>query len=352
MTFLVVNMENVKDIKPWQYYHEFKTNESNWAEFRSKEYWEYRKKWTDIPQSMTVTDFPIHLDIETTSYCNLECKMCARTILMNEGTDYIRGQDVEFPMDKYKEIIDEGAGNGLCSVKLQYNGEPLADSKIVERVKYAKDKGILDVMFNTNATLLTEEMSWKLLEAGLDDIFFSAESIDPETYNKIRVGADFHQVVANIKKFMQVKKEGKFDHVQTRISSIRFPNTKEEEVEEYKNFWLPIVGSVGYIDWVNQSTGKNEFEQYNPDFVCAQPFQRLFILYEGSCTPCCIDVRKSYSLGSIYENTVKDIWHGEKLTKLRELHMAGKYRDVEMCRKCLAPVTKADGKATPELVQS
>jgi radical SAM protein with 4Fe4S-binding SPASM domain len=343
-------MQAAKEIKPWQYYREWRGKDVTWPELRSKEYWEYRKKWSEIPKKMIVTDFPIHLDIETTSYCNLECGMCSRTVLMKAGKDYVKGKDVEFPMDRYKEIIDEGSDNGLCSLKLQYNGEPLADSMIVERVKYAKDKGIMDVMFNTNATLLTEEMSWKILEAGLDDIFFSVDSIDPEVYNKIRVGADFHQVVGNIKKFMQIVKEGKFDHVQTRVSSVRFPGTTDEEIEAYKKFWLPIVGSVGFIEWVNHTTGKKEYEEYNPDFVCAQPFQRMFILYEGTCTPCCLDVTRSYSLGSIYEKSVKEIWHGGKMTELRNFHIQGRYNEIEMCRKCLAPVTKIGGDATPEIV--
>ena len=122
-------LSGLKDIKPWQYYKEFRSKDVVWPEKRSKEYWEYRKKWSEIPKSMIVTDFPIHLDIETTSYCNLECVMCPRTILAKEGTDYLPGNDVEFPMDEYKRIVDEGAENGLCSIKLQYLGEPLADSK-------------------------------------------------------------------------------------------------------------------------------------------------------------------------------------------------------------------------------
>jgi len=344
-------VDGVKSIKPWQYYSEFRSKDVIWPEHRSKEYWEYRKKWSDIPKAMQVTDFPIHLDIETTSYCNLECVMCPRTVQANEKIDYFGENDnVEFPMDEYKRIIDEGAENGLCSLKLQYLGEPLADSKILERVKYAKDKGIMDVMFNTNATLLTEEMSHKLLEAGIDDLFFSVDSIIPEKFNKIRIGADYNQVVDNIKNFMRIKQEEKYDHVQTRVSMVLFPGTKTEEIEAYKNFWIPIVGTVGFIEWVNHTTAHGEYEEYNPDFVCAQPFQRMFIMYNGTCTPCCLDAKREYSLGNIHEHTVKEIWHGEELTRMREYQKHGRYREIEICRKCLAPVTKASGEATPELV--
>ena len=342
--------QQTKQIKPCATYTEFRSKDVVWPELRSKEYWEYRKKWTEVPKSMKVLDFPIHLDIETTSYCNLECVMCPRTILSKEGVDYLPGNDTEIPMDLYKKIIDESAENGLSSIKLQYLGEPLGDSKIVARIKYAKEKGILDVMINTNATLLTEEMSYKILDAGLDDIFFSVDSIDPKTFNKIRIGADYHQVVENIKNFMKIVKEENYKHVQTRVAMVVFPNTKPEEIEAYKNFWLPIVGAVGYDEWVNQSSGHGDYSDYNPNFVCAMPFQRLFIMYNGLVTPCCIDVRREYALGDVHEQTLKEIWHSEKLNYLRDAHIKGRYRDINSCRKCSHPFTKTDGKATPEMV--
>ena len=343
-------IEGAKEIKPWPTYTEIRSKDVVWTEHRSKEYWEYRKKWTEYPTKMFVSDFPLHLDIETTSYCNLECTMCPRTVLMKEGKDYLPGNDVEIPMDTFKKIVDEGAENGLCSIKFQYLSEPLADSKIIERIKYAKDKGILDTMINTNATYLDEEMSHKILEAGLDDVFFSVDSIIPEKFNKIRVGADYHNVVENIKNIMRIKEEGGYKHVQTRVSMVLLPGTKTEEIEKYRNFWLPIVGTVGFDEWINHSSSHGEYSDYNPNFVCAMPFQRMFITYNGKCTPCCLDAKRQYVVGDVYENTVKEIWHGEKLTTMRELQKKGKYRDIELCRQCYLPFSKSSGKATPEIV--
>jgi radical SAM protein with 4Fe4S-binding SPASM domain len=343
-------MSELKVIKPWSAYTEVRSKDVIWPEKRSKAYWAYRKKWSEIPKLMTITDFPIHLDIETTSYCNLECPMCPRTIQMKEGIDYLPGKDVVFPMETYKKIIDESAENGLCSLKLQYLGEPLGDPLIVERIKYAKDKGIMDVMFNTNASLLTKEMSHRLLEAGLDDIFFSVDSIVPEKFNKIRIGTHYEHVVENIKNFMKIKKDGNYDHVQTRVSMVVFPGTPTNEVEQYQEYWLPIVGSVGFDGWINEATNRPDYDDYNPNFVCAQPFQRMFIMYDGRVTPCCLDAKRDYVLGDVYKKSIKEIWHGEKLTEMRNLHMKGKYRDIDICRRCSIPTNDNKGKATPEIV--
>jgi len=342
--------ETVREIKPNPTYREIRSKDVVWPNYRSEKYWEYRKNWSDYPTKMHVSDYPLHLDIETTSYCNLACVMCPRTIQANEGINYLPGNDVEFPFELYKKLVDEGAENGLCSIKYQYLGEPLADSKIIERIKYAKDKGIMDTMFNTNATYLTEEMSYKLLEAGLDDIFFSIDSIVPEKYNKIRVGADYHEVIKNIKNFMRIKNEGNYKHVQTRTSMVVLPGTPQEEIDAYTKFWIPIVGTVGFDEWINHSSDHGEYSDYNPNFVCAQPFQRVFIMYDGNCTPCCVDATRKYSIGDVNKQSIKEIWHGEPLRKMREAQVSGHYRDIELCRTCYVPQSKSSGSTSPEIM--
>lgn len=317
-------------------YSEKRLDDLEWPKHRSKEYWDYRKNWTDFPRRYHVSPFPIHLDIETTNVCNLECPFCPRTIQINDGTYSDIGT---MNMNLYKKIIDEGAENGLCSIKLNYLGEPLLDKYIIERIKYAKEKGIIEVMFNTNATALTEQMSHKILEAGIDSVFFSVDSIIPEEFNKMRPGADYHQVVKNIKNFIKIKDEGNYRHVQTRTSMVVMP-TNAHEVEEYTSFWLPIVGIVGYGEWVVHSSSHGEVEDYNPDFVCSQPFQRMFIMYDGVCTPCCVDDGRGYVLGNVTKNTVKEVWHGDIYKKLRDAQTSGNYKDIDICKRCYLPDAK------------
>ena len=49
-------------------------------------------------------------------------------------------------------------------------------------VEYAKRKGIMDVYFNTNATLLTRDVGRKLIKAGLDRFSISFEGTTAEVY--------------------------------------------------------------------------------------------------------------------------------------------------------------------------
>ena len=39
-------------------------------------YEENRRLWTDYAQNQYVSDYPLHVDIELSSLCNLQCPMC------------------------------------------------------------------------------------------------------------------------------------------------------------------------------------------------------------------------------------------------------------------------------------
>ena len=143
--------------------------------------------------------------------------------------------------DLYQKIIDEGEKYRLPSVKLQYLGEPLLHPEVDKQIRYAKDAGILDVIFNTNATLLTEEKSYEILEAGIDAIFFSVDSADPRTFNEIRIGADYEKVVANIHQFLEIKEKMGYDNVQTRISMTVIKHDLSELIRFKDLSYSPII---------------------------------------------------------------------------------------------------------------
>ena len=41
-----------------------------------QEYREYRRLWEDLPKNRAVRDYPLLVDLETVSRCNLKCPMC------------------------------------------------------------------------------------------------------------------------------------------------------------------------------------------------------------------------------------------------------------------------------------
>lgn len=323
----------IKIVKEKQFinksYGEYVVSEK-WKEHRSAAYFDYRRKWYENPEKMILEDFPIHLDIEVTSFCNLACPMCPRTIQLKEGTfPSVKHMDLNL----YKKLIKEGAENGLASIKLNYLGEPLMHPNILEIVKFSKQQGIVEVMFNTNGVLLTEKMSKALLDAGIDSLFISFDSAYKEKYESIRIGAKYEHVLENVKRFCDIKNnDPRYAHVQVRVSKVVFPEETEEDLKAFVELWEEKADSVGFASL--QEELQDADIPYDPSFRCDQPWQRFFVRQDGVSFVCCADKRSQYNLGNANQVSIKEMWHGEKLTKLRKAHSRGRYNEIEMCKNC------------------
>src|SRR3989344_5215186 len=107
----------------------------------------------------------------------------------------------------FKKIIDEASEYKptFSSVKFNYRGETLLAKNLPEMIKYSKDKGVLDVQFNTNGSLLTEDLARKLIDSGLDGIIFSVDGANKETYEKIRRLGNYDNVYDKIIKFVELR---------------------------------------------------------------------------------------------------------------------------------------------------
>lgn len=307
-----------------------------WESSLPQEYWDYRDKWENFPKKKKVSGFPIHLDIEATSDCNLLCTMCPRTEMIENNTFW---EVKRFDLEIYKKIIDEGARLGLCSVKFNYLGEPLLNKKVYEMISYAKEKGIIDVMLNTNATALTEANSIKLLDSGIDKLFFSFDSPNREKYNEIRKGADYDEVLSNIKRFMMLRNERGMITPFTRVSMVLMQENKHEW-PEFRRLFEPIVDSVAYVDYLDHGVQKNHDKTAVPigsraaKYCCPQLWQRMFVHPDGVVTACCIDSERELVVGNVVDSTIEEIWHGSEYERLRNLHKSGRSEEIPVCARC------------------
>lgn len=148
-----------------------------------------------IESNLVITEFPLNIAIEPSNYCNLNCIMCAH--------DKLTRAKGKMDIRLYKKIIDEiSQENPDTRVWLDYYGEPLLlQFKLFYLINYAKQKGLTNVCINTNATLLTEEISEMLIDSGIDFISIDCDGYSKEVYEKIRVNAKRDEVYTNIEYF-------------------------------------------------------------------------------------------------------------------------------------------------------
>jgi len=122
-------------------------------------------------------------------------------------------------------------------------GEPLMHPRIVEMVEQVKSLGVKATL-TTNGTLLDEEKTIALVNARLDKLFVSIDSVQAELFREIRPGAELDAVVENLKRVQALRSQRR-SLVPT--IALEFVVTKQnwKEVEE-----LPALGRALGASWV------------------------------------------------------------------------------------------------------
>ena len=296
---------------------------NNTPDNASEEYLMYRECWNQYPKEFILRDMPLHLDVEASSRCNLRCTFCDKLPLLKPG----QLGNLDFGL--FKSIIDQfDSEHKLWGLKLSYRGEPLINPQVPDMVKYAKEHGVLDIYFNTNAMFLDERMSRRLIEAGLDRISISIDGIEKTEYEKVRIGADFDKLIQNLESLIRLKEEYGVTYPKIRIQTVKFPDT---DADAYLRKWDKYADEIAMVDYKDESVRN---ENLRGDWACPQLWQRMTIEWDGTVFGCNNDDLRGFALGNAAQRSIYDCWHDERMMRVREQHMQGKSDDVSDCNGC------------------
>jgi len=303
----------------------------------------YRQRWDRAQRFEEELPYPLHVDLELSFACNLRCPMCIMSLPRQELRRW-GDPRVKMTLETAKRIIDEGVRQGQASLGLNGTNEPLLTPYLAEIIEYAKSQGMLDIMFNSNASLLTEELSRRLLDSGLTRIMFSLDAVTPQTYDQIRIGSDFHKVIANIDTFLRLKREKGSILPLVRVSFVKM-SINEHELPAFLDHWVERVDFISVQQYGNpfQGQGKGEKEalraqaldfQFEEYFRCPQPWVRALVRNDGRVVPCCAFMGMKFELGNIFEQSLKEIWQSRQWRDLRQLHREGRFAQEPICKEC------------------
>lgn len=248
-------------------------------------------------------------DIEITSDCNTTCVFCPRDKIKQKG--YITSKNFIKAVERFKET------NHYSVISLCGLGEPLLHPNLIDFVKYLSDQN-LNFNLTTNGKLLTDEMSYKLIEAGLKEIHFSASGVG-ETYEKIH-RLKFDLIEKNIDRFLKIA-DGKCN---TQLSLISCKEN-ENQLDHISTFWkkkgIDMVlrfgqcSRGGALDMNYYFMKSNRFydeaqsilSEHQLIPICIVPMLFGFLGWDGQYYLCCHDYSKKHPLGDVNEFSVEDI---------------------------------------------
>ena len=297
------------------------------------EYYKYRENWRKYPTNQYVSEYPLLVDIELSSVCNLKCPMCYT--ITEEFKNKVQSQFMDINL--FHNIVDEVSGE-VIAIRLSLRGEAMLHPQFIDCIKYCKMKGIKEVSFLTNASKLDGDTFIRVAEAGADWITISIDGIG-ETYDNIRKPLRFSDTLNKVKEIKKIKQKYGWKRPVIKVQGI-WPSIKDNP-SEYYNTLAPYVDLVAFnplIDYL----GNDDDIIYEKDFLCPQPYQRLVIGSDGKALLCSNDEDGTYILGDLNRNSVYDIWHGQRLENIRNLHKEGRFLDVGVCKKCYVPRATED----------
>lgn len=292
-----------------------------------------RFKWYNYPKWYKVDKFPLHIDVEISSVCNMKCPMCyTRTDIfrtrVNKGL---------MSLDLFKKVIDESVKHGLFSIRLSLRGEAFLNPHLVEMLKYAKNKGIKEVSTLTNGLKLNENIFEQLVDNGLDWLTISMDGWG-EKYESIRKPAKFDRAYEKIKNYAQIKKQKKSRKPVIKVQSV-WPAIMENP-DYYYSIFKPYVDEVASNPLIDFLREDNDI-QYIKNFTCVYLWQRMSIGADGNILMCQCDDMEENILGNVQNDSIFDIWHGEELNKIRRIHVEQKGPSMlEPCKYCAYPRSK------------
>lgn len=278
-------------------------------------------------------DFPSVVLVDTVSYCNLRCSMCVHKEMTRK-----RGV---MTWDLYTKIIDEIAEKRPdARVWLVFFGEPLVIKRkkpsIYDMIRYAKSKGLTDVVVNSNACLMDREAAAKLIEAGLDGIYFGIDAFDAGTYSQLRVGGDYEQTVANVIGLIELKRELEADNPEVFVQFVEM-DVNSDQIDDFTAFWNSHGANVKIrpkVSWGGLIEAPNLVLKQEDRWPCYWAMRSLSVTDTGDVVLCPVDLDARCVVGEVRTSSISDVWNG-RLKEIRDTHLECRWDDLpEMCRGC------------------
>lgn len=296
----------------------------------------------DYEQKLFVDKPPQRLrrvTIEVTTWCNLDCTGCLRTIESKQGKWQSRHMSVE----TFSKIVNNLPSAG--SVTLHGIGEPTMHPNFIELVKIARASGkFAQLHCNTNAMARVPEFYSELVESGLSSFSVSVDSLTPSIVAATRSGTDVEKLYSRIQEFKQRRLPFGIQMVvgKLNLGDIFDTLSKLNEVGELlviiqpyinlddRDFALTKVTAAEFLAKIENS--KKQLNNLNIIVggmrnlgidssplnipLCTSPWLDPAINVDGFLTPCCVHINPT-TLGNINlaECSFNEAWSSNSMQK-------------------------------------
>lgn len=279
--------------------------------------------------------------IDVTNSCNLRCPVCPVTIAMTRKRGLLK-------MNVFRKIVDDfKVRSAKPAIYFNFSGEPTLNPALPEFIAYADRLGH-DTFLSTNATKLTDELSARLIRAGLGRVYLCMDGFSKEAQESYRVRSDFDQVKRNIERFARKKHElGAAKPIcilQTLLTAY-----SENQMDDI-NAWARDIGldqvryktfSLGSYTSEEERRQGSRFLPQRKEFLrnlttykrpkCTIPTFQSVVFWNGDLGLCCIDYDQMIQLPNIKDVGFIEAYRSNAAASARK---RGFLKQFDICKGC------------------
>lgn len=274
---------------------------------------------------------PFEYVVEVTTRCNLSCPMCARSIKGHLGDRDNRDMDMQ-TFQRFLERVRDIAS----FIWFTGFGEPMMHKRFMEMVMECHRAGIATGA-STNGTILNDKSQERILDSGLDVLIVSFDGADKETYERIRIGANFDKVRDNVRRLAARKVSRGAKKPWLVLQMIELKDNRGQ-IGSFRQMWnIPGVDAIRIKDnqWEFEESiafegqRKRRGKRPCPFLWRGAPL----ILCDGTMLPCCFG-RADKSFSTVNNATIEKLWNSSPVQKLRRSHLEGRGVSELYCKHC------------------
>jgi radical SAM protein with 4Fe4S-binding SPASM domain len=307
-------------------------------------------------KALVLRGLPEIIALHTTEMCNLRCLMCRRS----EGQGGLK-----MSRDRLEAVCDALFPTAWKASLSGAAGEPLISDFDLVLEKALEHETRIDTV--TNGTRLDLNL-YRKGRPVFDHVSVSIDSCVPQVYEKIRVGASFEKLDADLRSIAEERRtnpdgvlfslssvvmHSTLPHMEDLIRYTRdlgmdglilqrlFPEVpyahEQDPMGDIESLKTMLEGFRKTAEELKVNLFLNEFglenlivsplrakvpPQLEVEGICWYPFQHIGVQPTGEVFPCPLPT--TYLLGDVNHQSPEEIWNSRAAQELRAVHYAGK----------------------------
>jgi len=294
--------------------------------------------------SLLPLDVPLSVHVYPSYKCNFRCNYCIHAFSTEEMKQKGFSRE-KMNMDTFLNIVDglKEYEEKVKAVIFAGHGEPLTHENIADMVRLLKEAEVAErVEITTNGSLLTKDMSDKLISSGVDRLKVSIQGTTADKYKSIaKYNIDYDSFLEKLTYFYDNK-----ESTEVYIKIIDAVLEGEGDEKKFRRMFEPVSDYVDveylipFINGIDHLSLKESFDKCKQGHaiasdICSMPFYMQVVAPNGDILPCCsVDVPTV--IANVNEVSLIDAWHSHAMLQFQRCMLRDKSENL-VCKGCSVP---------------